>query len=194
MFGLSKRWRNESDTQGKASIQVSLGNQCSHCSFESSKEADCSLLSCNCKIIWAAHSQSRSPEQTRTRDISKEKTTVIHVTDTTLHLTVSLQGWGRSLADFVVSANGICGIAPWVAIFFLTNNQKDTGDPSLCPSAEILLPGYHPTTKAPLTPGGYQRKMRVWVQGISCQRQNLHHCLCLTKRTPCFWLIKHLLI
>jgi hypothetical protein len=60
------------------------------------------------------------------------------------------------LTDLVIS--DICGIAPWVAIFFLTNNKKDTGDPNPCPSAESLSPGYHPTTKAPLTPGGLPKK------------------------------------
>lgn len=44
------------------------------------------------------------------------------------------------MTDLVISVNDICGTAPWVAIFFPTNNKKDTRDPSPCPSAEILSP------------------------------------------------------
>lgn len=77
------------NTQGKASIQVPLGNQCSRCSFTSSKETNCSLLSFNCTTMWA-HSQNRSPEQNRPRDISKEKPTDIELSGTISHLTVSL--------------------------------------------------------------------------------------------------------
>lgn len=53
----------------------------------------------------------------------------------------------------------ICGTTPRVAIFCLTNIEKDTGISSSCPSAEILSSHYQKIRKAHLTPVGLLLKI-----------------------------------
>lgn len=84
----------------------------------------------------------------------------------------------------------ICGTAPRLAVFFLTNIKKDAGVSGSYLSVEILSPHYHRRRKAHLTLVGLPlgEKMAVLAQGILCWRQCLHCCLWLTNNAlnlPC---------